>query len=67
MKYINRSMMIATCINVLTSISMRDDDKATEKETTSAMAAIATVLDALTELPSVEFPDGPDEDEKEVL
>ena len=44
-----------------------DDGKATEKETASAMAAIATVLDALTEIPSVEFPDGPDEGETEVL
>lgn len=67
MKYINRSMMIGTCINVLTSISTMDDGKATEKETASAMAAIATVLDALTEIPSVELPDGSDEGETEVL
>ncbi len=67
MKYINRSMVIATCINVLTSISTTDDGKATEKETTSAIAAIATVLDALTELPSAEFLDGLDEGETEVL
>ena len=67
MKYINRSMVIGTCINVLTSISTIDDGKATEKETASAMAAIATVLDALTEIPSVEFPDGLDEGETEVL
>lgn len=67
MKYINRSLMIGTCINVLTSISTMDDGKATEKETASAMAAIATVLDALTELPSVEFLDDLDEGETEVL
>ncbi len=67
MKYINRSMVIGTCISVLTSISTMDDGKATEKETASAMAAIATLLDALTEIPSVEFPNGPDEGETEVL
>lgn len=67
MKYINRSVMIGTCINVLTSISSTGDDNATDRETASAMAAVATILDALTELPSVELPDSLEEDGTGVL
>lgn len=58
-KYINRSMVIATCLEILTSIATIDDDSSTDREKASAQAAIATVLDGLTALPCIELDMGP--------
>ena len=58
-KYINRSMAIATCLEILISIATMDDDSRTEREMASAQAAIATVLDGLTALPCIELDMGP--------